>query len=100
MFEINAVRTNKNHWAIDEESLSLWISKTEKGGRAHPDAHQNAHPDIYRELICSLQRENVDLRCRAEAAERDRDAWRDQAKRDQEALHEGQKRWRWWWFKR
>lgn len=94
LLEIKAVRNNKNHWLLDRDSVILWMSKDAPDGRAQPNAHQDAHPEQSEELR-SLRRENADLRSRVEAAERDRDAWRDQAKRDQAALHEAAKR-RWW----
>ena len=94
LLEIKAVRNNKNHWMLDRDSVILWMSKDTPDGRAQPNAHQDAHPENFEELR-SLRRENADLRSRVEAAERDRDAWRDQAKRDQAALHEAAKR-RWW----
>lgn len=94
LLEIKAVRNNKNHWLIDRDSVILWMSEGNPDGRAQANAHQDAHPKDQEELR-SLRRENADLRSRMEAAERDRDAWRDQAKRDQAALHEAAKR-RWW----
>ena len=90
LLEIKALRNNRNHWVIDRDSFALWMSSGDNEGHAQTNAHQE-----HIEEIKFLHRENADLRSRVEAAERDRDAWRDQAKRDQEALHETVKR-RWW----
>lgn len=92
--EIKAIRNNRNHWSIDYDSVVLWAEAVKAGNHAQQFAHQNAHSD---ELF-ALRKDNSELRRRAEAAERDRDEWRDQARRDQLALHEAVKRRRWWWL--
>ena len=94
LLEIKALRNNRNHWVIDRDSFSLWMTSGDNDGHAQTNAQPDAHQEHIEE-IRFLHRENADLRSRVEAAERDRDAWRDQAKRDQEALHEAVKR-RWW----
>lgn len=106
--KLSARRDNRNHWQIEPDDLDAWRAHCAHSARAHDDAQANAPVSTLSETeIEELSRLRVEagmLRERAEAAELDRDAWREDAgawKRQAEALTgELTTRRRRWWSRR
>lgn len=81
--ELTARRDNRNQWQVDAESLAQWASR----GRAQSNAQSS--PTLDRQLeainldpLVQTLRELIEVeRRRADAAETDRDAWREMAQR-------------------
>jgi len=83
--ELGAHRNNRNQWQIEAASLAQWAPT----GPAQMPAHPAPTPDhpaeaetINTDLLINSLRELVEAeRRRADAAESDRDAWREMAQR-------------------
>jgi len=91
-----AHRDNHNQWRIDADALAQWAPTGQAQVIAHP-APTPAH--VVHELqtrVAVLEVELAGERRRADTAEADRDAWRDQAQQ----LVKAQKPKRWSLFKR
>ena len=99
---LRATRDNRNRWRIEQGDLDKWRSNSAHSVRAQPDAQPDApHPSEDRDALIRFGVEVGMLRERAEAAERDRDAWHDEAeawKRQAEELTGvlATRRRRWW----
>ena len=106
--KLTARRDNRNRWQIEPDDLDAWRAHCAHSVRAQPNAQPDAPVSTPSEgAIEELLRLRVEagiLRERAEAADRDRDAWREDAgawKRQAEALTgELIKRRRRWWSRR
>lgn len=81
--EINARRDNRNQWQIEAETFAQWAPN----GSAQVQAQPTPTPDrqtetINTDLLVQSLRDLVEAeRRRADAAEADRDAWREMAQR-------------------
>jgi hypothetical protein len=103
--KLPARRDNRNRWQIEPDDLDRWAAHCAHSVRAQDDA-QPAAPvgtplEAEVEELSRLRVEAGMLRERAETAERDRDAWREDAgawKRQAEALMGdlATRRRRWW----
>lgn len=103
---LRAFRDNKNQWRIKNDDLEAWARahgaqwtpSEQKDAHAHhlpTDAHPRAQPDLPYHDTLELVRVKAELegeRARREAAESDRDHWREIAQKLAEP------RPRKWWF--
>lgn len=81
--ELAARRDNRNQWQIEAESLAHWASTEPAQASAHPAPTPEPRAEtISTDLLVNSLRELVEAeRRRADAAESDRDAWREMAQR-------------------
>jgi len=83
--ELSAHRNNRNQWQIEAASLAHWAPTGLAQMPAHPAPtpdHQAEAGTINTDLLINSLRELVEAeRRRADAAESDRDAWREMAQR-------------------
>lgn len=81
--ELAARRDNRNRWQIEAESLAHWARSGHVKVEAHPEPTPERQPEtINTDLLVQSLRELIEAeRRRADAAETDRDAWREMAQR-------------------
>jgi hypothetical protein len=81
--ELAARRDNRNQWQIEVECLAHWARSGHAQVEAHPAPTPERLPEtVNTELLIQSLRELIEVeRRRADAAEIDRDAWREMAQR-------------------
>jgi excisionase family DNA binding protein len=81
--EIIARRDNRNQWQIEAENLAQWAPNGSAQAQAQPTPTSEPQTEtINAELLIQSLRDLVQAeRRRADAAESDRDAWREMAQR-------------------